>query len=90
MCSRGVLVHYLGRLGATTAVLAAELPCGDGVSTKWALERAKTLHHCDGVMSHSSRVVAILGYDSNLPLRRFLLTSEESDRTVDTAASSSR
>ena len=53
MCSRGVLVHYLSRLGATIAVLAAELPCGDGVSTKWALEYAKALHQCDGVMSHN-------------------------------------
>ena len=58
MCSRGVLVHYLSRLGATTAVLAAELPRGDGVSKQGALERVESLHHCDGVISHSSRVVA--------------------------------
>jgi|HubBroStandDraft_6_1064221.scaffolds.fasta_scaffold3477971_1 hypothetical protein len=53
MRNPGVLVHYFSRLGATTAVLAAELPRGDAVSTQWALERAKTLHKGDGVMSHS-------------------------------------
>ena len=39
MCSRGVLVHYLSRLSTTTAVLAAEIPCGNGVFTEWAFEK---------------------------------------------------
>jgi hypothetical protein len=43
MCSRGVLVHCPSRLGA--AVAAAEMPCGEGVFTKLALERAKAVHH---------------------------------------------
>jgi len=68
MCSRGVLVHYLSRLGAATAVLAAEVPRGDEVSTTWALERAKTLHHCDGVMSHSFKCSRLSPYDSELKL----------------------
>ena len=63
-----MLVHYLSRLGATIAVLAAELPCGDGVSTKWALERAKTSHHCDGVMSHSFKCSRLSRYDFELKL----------------------
>jgi hypothetical protein len=53
MCSRGVLGHRPGRLGAAVAVLAAELPCGNGVLTQRALERAKAVHHRDGVISHS-------------------------------------
>jgi hypothetical protein len=57
------------RLGAAAAVLAAELPCGDGVSTKWALEYAKALHHCDGVMSHSFKCSHLSRYDSELKLR---------------------
>jgi hypothetical protein len=38
MHSRGVLVHCPCRLGAAVSVLAAEVPCGHGVFTKWALE----------------------------------------------------
>jgi len=53
MCDRGVLVHCPSRLGAAVAVQAAEIPCGEGVFTKLALERAKAVHHFDGVMSHS-------------------------------------
>jgi len=53
VCSRGVLVHCPSRLGAAVAVQAAEIPCGEGVFTKLALERAKAVHHLDGVMSHS-------------------------------------
>ena len=53
MCSRGVLVHRPSRLGAAVAILAAEIPCGDEVFAKSALERAKAAHHLDGVMSHS-------------------------------------
>jgi hypothetical protein len=53
MGSRGVLVHRPSRLGAAVAIQAAEIPCGDGVFTKSALEDAKAVHHFDGVMSHS-------------------------------------
>ena len=53
MCSRGMLVHCPSRLGAAATVLTAELLCGDGVFTKWALEYGKAVHHLDGVMSHS-------------------------------------
>jgi hypothetical protein len=68
MCSRGVLVHCPSRLGAAVAVLAAELPSGDGVFTKWALERAKAVHHFDGVMSHSFNCSSLSRYDSELKL----------------------
>jgi hypothetical protein len=40
-------------LGAAVAVQAAEIPCGEGVFAKLALERAEAVHHFDGVMSHS-------------------------------------
>jgi hypothetical protein len=53
MRRRGMLVHCPSRLGAAATVLAAEIPCGDGVFTEWALERGKTVHHFDRVMSHS-------------------------------------
>jgi hypothetical protein len=53
MCHRGVLVHCPSRLGAAATVLAAEISCGDGVSTKRALEHAKAIHLFDDVMSHS-------------------------------------
>src|SRR5580704_11030239 len=52
MCVSGVLVHCPGRLGAAVSVLAAEIPCGDGVSAEWALESGKPVHHLDRVMSH--------------------------------------
>jgi hypothetical protein len=68
MCSRGVLVHYFSRLGATTAVQAAELPRGDGVPTQYALERAETLHHCDAVMSHIFKYTRSFRSDSELKL----------------------
>jgi hypothetical protein len=45
--------------------LAAELPCGDGVFTEWALERGEAVHHFDGVMSHSFIVVAYPGMTPN-------------------------
>ena len=64
MCHRGVLVHCPSRLGAAATVLAAKLPCGDGVFTKWALELGEAVHHFDGVMSHSFIVGAHLWYDS--------------------------
>ena len=65
MCSGGVLVHCPSRLGAAVAVLAAELLCGDGVFTEWTLERAKAVHHSDGVMSHRSSVVTYAGMNPN-------------------------
>jgi len=49
MCGRGVLVHCPSRLGAAVPVMTAEITRGDRVLTKWTLERAKTVHHCDGV-----------------------------------------
>jgi hypothetical protein len=60
-----VLVHSLRRLGTAVAVLAAELACGDGVSTKGALERAKAFLHFDCVMSHTSIVGAYPGTTPN-------------------------
>src|SRR5271166_4431854 len=53
MCSRGVLVHCLSRLGTATAVLAAEIQCGDGVFATRAHERSEAAHHLDRVVSHS-------------------------------------
>ena len=53
MCSRSVLVHCPSRLSAAVTILAMELLGGDGMITKRALERAKTVHQCDGVVSHS-------------------------------------
>jgi hypothetical protein len=66
MCSRGVLVHRPSRLGAAVAVQAAKIPCGEGVFTKLALERAKAVHHLDGVMSHSSNCSPSSLYDPEL------------------------
>jgi hypothetical protein len=53
MCSRGVIVHGLSRLGTAVAVLAAKLSCCHGVFTEWALKLTKAVHHFDGIMSHS-------------------------------------
>ena len=68
MCGYRVLIHCLGRLGAAAAVLAAELPCGDRVFTHQALERAKAVHHFDGVMSHSFKYRRLSRHDSELKL----------------------
>jgi hypothetical protein len=76
MCYRGVLVHCPGRLGATAAVLTAELLCGDGVFTKWALERGMAFYYCDGVMSHSFKYRRLCLYDSELKLPSPLVTNE--------------
>src|ERR1700726_4264526 len=51
--SRGVHVHFPRRLGAAAPVLAAELPCGDGVPAKGTGEGGQAVNHLDGVMSHS-------------------------------------
>ena len=53
-------------LARSVGVPAAELPCGDGVFTKWTLERAKAVHHCDTVMSHSFKCSRLSRYDSEL------------------------
>src|SRR5450755_2882413 len=53
MCGRRVLVHCPSCLRAAVSVLAAEIPCGDGVFAKRARKRAKAVHHFDGVMSHN-------------------------------------
>ena len=63
-----MLIHCLGRLGAAAAVLAAELPCGDGVFAQKALERAKAVHHFDGVMSHNFKYRRLFRCDSELKL----------------------
>ena len=53
MCSCGVLVHCPSRLGAAVTILAIELLCGHGMFADRTLERAKTVHQCDGVVSHN-------------------------------------
>jgi len=68
VCHRGVLVHCPSRLGAAATVLAAKLPCGDGVFTKWALELGEAVHHFDGVMSHSFNCRRLSRCDSELKL----------------------
>jgi|HubBroStandDraft_1064217.scaffolds.fasta_scaffold56208_1 hypothetical protein len=68
MCSRGVLVHRLSGLGAAVAVMAAEIPRGNGVFTKWALKRAKASHHCDRVISHNFKCSRIFRCNSELKL----------------------
>ena len=70
MFCRGVLVHCPSRLGATVTVLAAELLRGDGMFTKRTLEPAKTVHHFDGVISHSFSVVAYPDLTPNQSYRR--------------------
>jgi hypothetical protein len=75
MLRRSVLVHCPSRLGATVTVLAAELPCGDRMFTNWTLESAKTVHHFDGVISHSFKSSRLSQHDSepklpSLPLVR--------------------
>jgi hypothetical protein len=66
MCSCSVLIHCPSRLGAAAAVLTAELPCRDGVFTKGAFERAKAVHHFDGVMSHRYKSSRFSQYYSEL------------------------
>jgi len=58
MYSGGVVVHCPSSLGAAAAVLDAELPCSHRVLTNYTLESAKTVHHFDRVMSHTSSVVS--------------------------------
>ena len=76
MCRHSVLVHCSRCLGAEVAVLAAKLPCGDGVPAKWALEHDKALHHCDGVMPHCVEYSRLFQYDSELKLPSLLVTNE--------------
>jgi hypothetical protein len=76
MCSRSVLVHCPSRLCAAFSVEAVELPCGDGVFTEWALERAKAGHHFDGVMSHSFNSSPLYQYVSELKLPLPRITCE--------------
>ena len=68
MYSRGVPVHYLSRLGAAAAVLAAELLCADGVFTKRALECGNAIHHFYAVVSHSLNCRPLSKYPSELKL----------------------
>jgi len=73
MLCRGVLVHCPSRLGATVTVLAAELPCCDGMFTNWTIELAKPVHHFDGVISHSFKSSRLYRYDSEPKLPSLLL-----------------
>jgi|HubBroStandDraft_3_1064219.scaffolds.fasta_scaffold76644_1 hypothetical protein len=73
MLCRGVLVHCPSRLGAAVTVLAAELPCCDAMFTNWTLERAKTVHHFDGVISHSFKSSRLSRYESEPKLPSLLL-----------------
>jgi len=70
---RGVLVHCPSRLSATVTVRAAELLCGDGMFTKRTLECAKTVHHFDGVISHSFKCSRLSRSDSEPKLPSLLL-----------------
>jgi len=45
MRNHAVLIHCPSRLSTGVAVLAAEFTRGDGVFTKWTLERPKAVHH---------------------------------------------
>ena len=49
----GVFVHRPGSLGAAAAVLGAELPRSNRVLAKYTFKSAKSVHHFDGVMSHT-------------------------------------
>jgi hypothetical protein len=73
MLCLGVLVHCPSRLGATVTVLAAEVLCGDRMFTHWTLESAKTVHHFDGVISHSFKSSRLSRFDSEPKLPSLLL-----------------
>lgn len=75
MCGRGVLIHRLCCLGAAVAVMAAEIPCGDGVFAQWALERAKAGHHCDCVISHNFKCSRL--FEDNSELKFTLATCQQ-------------
>ena len=70
MCSRGMLVHRLSRLGAAAAVLAAELLCDHGVFTKQALERGKAVRPFDRIKSHTFNCSHLSRYHSEPKLPR--------------------
>jgi len=65
MCSRGVLVHSLSRLGAAVTLLTIKRPCRNGVFAEYTLEYAKAVHHFDRVMSHYFSVVPCFGMTPN-------------------------
>jgi len=48
-----MLIHGPSCLGAAAAVQAAEVVCGDGMSTMWTAERGQAVLHFDGVISHT-------------------------------------
>jgi hypothetical protein len=83
MLCLGVLVHCPSCLGATVAVLAAEVLCGDRMFTNWTLESAKTVHHFDGVISHSFKSSRLSRYDSEpkLPSLRLVRTRRETSES---------
>ena len=76
MCNHAVLIHCPSRLSTGVAVLAAELPRGDGVFAKWTLERPKAVHHCDGVMPHNFNYSRLFRYDSEPKLPSPLVMNE--------------
>jgi hypothetical protein len=47
MDSGGVVVHCPSRLGSAVAVLAAEVPCGDGVFAQQAFELKPPKNLCE-------------------------------------------
>jgi hypothetical protein len=77
MCNRRVIVHCPSRLGAAVTDLAVELSCGDRVSTEWTLERAKPVHHCDGVVSHTFKCSRSPMYNAELKLPLPLLVRSQ-------------
>jgi hypothetical protein len=80
MLCLGVLVHCPSCLGATVTVLAAELLCGDRMFTNWTLESAKTVHHFDGVISHSFKSSRLSGTTPNQSYRRCYLFAPDARR----------
>ena len=76
MYGRGMLVHCPCRLGAAVAVLAAEVPCGNGALTEWTLKQGKAVHHFDGVMSHSFDCSRLSRDNSELKLPPSAVTSD--------------
>jgi hypothetical protein len=79
MDSNGVLVHHPGSLGAAAAVLGAELPCGNRVLAKYTLKSAQSVHHFDGVMSHSFKSSRLSRYDSEPKLPLLLVRTQTRD-----------
>ena len=82
MFGRSVFVHCPSCLGAAAAVLAAEVPCGDGVLTMWAGEHRHATHYLDRVMSHIFKCSRLSeqGSEPKLLRREFGLTRVAGER----------